>query len=154
VSDVALLLPAHPEHVRTARLVVVAAARRAGLDDDLVDELRLAVSEACARAIGLNRGDPSQRIEITVSDDATGLRVSVADRGAAQLADLDDGSSDGADGADEADGEDDADEDLLDPDLSLALITGLVERAEVATGPDGTGTVITLTWPLTPVLGI
>ncbi len=40
---VELLLTPLPAHVRTARLVVVAAARRAGLDDERVDELRLAL---------------------------------------------------------------------------------------------------------------
>ena len=136
MSDVALLLPAHPEHVRTARLVVVAAARRAGLDDELVDELRLAVGEACARAVGLHRHDASdERIEITVSDDATGLRVAVSDHGGGPLR--------GTTTSDELDSEE-----LVDPDLSLALITGLVEDAAVVTSPDGSGTVITLTWPL------
>jgi hypothetical protein len=43
VSTVELQLPPHPHHVRTARLVGVAAARRAGLSDELVDELRWAV---------------------------------------------------------------------------------------------------------------
>jgi anti-sigma regulatory factor (Ser/Thr protein kinase) len=133
MSDVALLLPAHPEHVRTARLVVVAAARRAGLADELVDELRLAVGEACARAVGLHREDATEeRIEITVSDDATGLRVAVADRAAVTEVGDDAGLGD-----------------LVDPDLSLALITGLVENADISAGPDGTGTVITLSWPLT-----
>ena len=46
-----LSLPPAPEHVRTARLVVVAAARRFGLDEELVDDVRLAVGEAVARAV-------------------------------------------------------------------------------------------------------
>ena len=54
MAVVELLLPALPAHVRTARLVVVAAARRAGLADELVDEVRLAVGEACARAVGMH----------------------------------------------------------------------------------------------------
>ena len=41
-----------PRHVRTARLVAVAVARRAGVDEALLDEIRLAVGEACARAVG------------------------------------------------------------------------------------------------------
>ena len=35
-----------PAHVRTARLVALAVARRAGVTDDLLDEIRLAVGEA------------------------------------------------------------------------------------------------------------
>ena len=53
MAHVELTLPALPAHVRTARLVGVAAARR-GLDDGLVDEVRLAVGEACSRAVGLH----------------------------------------------------------------------------------------------------
>ena len=51
---VELLLSPLPSHVRTARLVVLAAARRAGLEDGLVDEIRLAVSESTSRAVALN----------------------------------------------------------------------------------------------------
>src|SRR5213078_3077925 len=42
-------------HVRTARLVAVAVARRAGVPEDLLDEVRLAVGEACSRAVALHR---------------------------------------------------------------------------------------------------
>jgi hypothetical protein len=37
---------------------VLAAARRAGLEDGLVDEIRLAVSESTSRAVALNAGTP------------------------------------------------------------------------------------------------
>ena len=46
-----LSIPPSVEHVRTARLVAVAGARRAGLDEETVDEVRLAVGEAVARAV-------------------------------------------------------------------------------------------------------
>ncbi len=40
-----------PAHVRTARLVATAVARRSGVDEALLDEVRLAVGEACSRAV-------------------------------------------------------------------------------------------------------
>ncbi|MGD0559378.1 MAG: ATP-binding protein, partial [Streptosporangiaceae bacterium] len=40
-----------PAHVRTARLVATAVARRSGVPDSLLDEVRLAVGEACSRAV-------------------------------------------------------------------------------------------------------
>ena len=40
-----------PAHVRTARLVATAVARRSGVDETLLDEVRLAVGEACSRAV-------------------------------------------------------------------------------------------------------
>ncbi len=50
-ATVILRLPASPAHVRTARLVAAAMARRSGVDEGLLDEVRLAVGEACARAV-------------------------------------------------------------------------------------------------------
>ena len=44
-----------PAHVRTARLIAVAVARRAGVAEDLLDEVRLAVGEACSRAVELHQ---------------------------------------------------------------------------------------------------
>src|SRR5690242_18931076 len=40
-----------PAHGRTARLVATAVARRSGVDEALLDEVRLAVGEACSRAV-------------------------------------------------------------------------------------------------------
>jgi anti-sigma regulatory factor (Ser/Thr protein kinase) len=44
-------LVADPALLATARLFAAAAARAAGCDDDVVEDVRLAVSEACARAM-------------------------------------------------------------------------------------------------------
>src|SRR2546422_373473 len=52
MATVELRFSALPEHVRTARLVAAAVARRAGVDEAVLDEVRLAVGEACTRAVG------------------------------------------------------------------------------------------------------
>src|SRR5690242_11236300 len=44
-----------PAHVRTARLVATAVARRSGVAEALLDEVRLAVGEACSRAVEVHR---------------------------------------------------------------------------------------------------
>src|SRR6202035_5876446 len=44
-----------PAHVRTARLVATAVARRSGVPESLLDEVRLAVGEACSRAVEAHR---------------------------------------------------------------------------------------------------
>ena len=137
---VELLLSPLPAHVRTARLVVVAAARRAGMDDELVDELRLALGEACSRAVGLHaRHAPSTPVKVTVRDDPGGLIVTVTDVGPAAGPapdDLAEGLLDGGSAADE----------LVDPDVALAVVTGLVDAVEVE--PSATGTTVTMRWPL------
>ena len=66
MPTVELLFSALPEHVRTARLVAAAVARRAGVDEAVLDEVRLAVGEACSRAVGLYR---SSEVRILVLDD-------------------------------------------------------------------------------------
>ena len=46
MGTAALTLPPATEQVRLARLVAGAAARRSGVDEDVLDEVRLAVGEA------------------------------------------------------------------------------------------------------------
>jgi serine/threonine-protein kinase RsbW len=60
-----------PVHVRTARLVATAVARRSGVEEALLDEVRLAVGEACSRAVEAHQAQcPTEpvRIELTGSD--------------------------------------------------------------------------------------
>ena len=60
-----------PVHVRTARLVATAVARRSGVDEALLDEVRLAVGEACSRAVEAHQAQcPTEpvRIELTGTD--------------------------------------------------------------------------------------
>ena len=151
MAVVELLLPALPSHVRTARLVGVAAARRAGLPDDLLDELRLAVGEACARAVGLHaRHAPDQRVAVSITDDVTGLAVAVTDHGPAAgptVQDVTGGLVDPVATTDRPPGPEAVDQDLADPDVALALLSGLVDEIDVSTA-DGGGTTVTMRWPL------
>jgi anti-sigma regulatory factor (Ser/Thr protein kinase) len=55
MSTVRLAFSPAPVHVRTARLVGVAVARRAGVAEELLDEVRLAIGEACTRAVALHQ---------------------------------------------------------------------------------------------------
>lgn len=138
---VELLLTPLPAHVRTARLVGVAAARRAGLEDALIDELRLALGEACSRAVGLNaRHAPSEPVKVTISDDPGGLVVTVVDLGPAAGP----APTDLAEGL--LDEDDSGDDELVDPDVALAVLTGLVDGVQIT--PSSAGTTVTMRWPL------
>ena len=66
-----------PAHVRTARQVAVALARRAGLTDDILDEVRLAVGEACGLALSLQRQSRPHDPVVLVFDDDAGLTIDV-----------------------------------------------------------------------------
>lgn len=160
MAVVELMLSALSVHVRTARLVAVAAARRAGLQDDLIDEFKFAVGEACSRAVGLHaRHAPDEPVRIRIEDGATGLVVAIADVGpggrpaeAGGLVDLAAGllAEDEPSELDSPDNPGDGAQEWLDPDLSLALLVGLVETTTVEAGLRGT--TVTMRWPL-PLLG-
>jgi serine/threonine-protein kinase RsbW len=78
-----LQIPASPEYIAIVRLVVssLASARRA-LADERVDDLKLAVSEACTNAIEAHSssGRP-EPVTITVLEGEERLEVQITDRG-------------------------------------------------------------------------
>ncbi|MDQ2725272.1 MAG: ATP-binding protein [Acidimicrobiales bacterium] len=78
-----LEIPARPEYVAIVRLVVssLAAARRA-LVDERLDDLKLAVSEACTNAMEAHRSVGIQApVTIRVVEGPERLEVHVDDRG-------------------------------------------------------------------------
>ncbi len=141
MATVELRFSAQPEHVRTARLVAAAVARRAGVDEAVLDEVRLAVGEACSRAVGLHRtNNITAPVKVALTEEEKTFSIEVSDevptpgdpvpgaRGAAGT---------GSRGTElEADGED---------DMGLAVISGLVDDLEVVGGENGGS--IRMSWP-------
>ena len=85
VATVELRFSALPAHVRTARLVAAAVARRSGVDEAVLDEVRLAVGEACSRAVHLHRRHcPDRPVLVTLVDDVDAFRVAVTDEAPAE----------------------------------------------------------------------
>ncbi len=129
MGTAALTLPPATEQVRLARLVAGAAARRSGVDEDVLDEVRLAVGEACALAVIKHQGSDLAadiRVEMTDYPDRFSVRVfnQIPDASAAP----------------------DSDE-----SMALALISALAPESAVEQA--GPGTVIEMTWPVEgPVL--
>ena len=142
-----------PAHVRTARLIALAVARRAGVDEQLLDEVRLAVGEACSRAVNVHQGsDTDAPIVMLLSDEQDRFSVQVTDQGplegataAPDLDDLDPQALTDAAGSDT-----DPLPDLLPPGFGLAVISGLVEDVSVTSDSDGTS--VRMTWPATDVM--
>ncbi len=80
MSTVTLRLPATAVHVRTARLIAAAMARRSGVDEEVLDEVRLAVGEACARAVRQHeRHGVTAPVTVEFAD-ADGLEIAVLDQ--------------------------------------------------------------------------
>ncbi|MEU5657910.1 ATP-binding protein [Streptomyces sp. NPDC047737] len=139
MPTVELRFSAQPEHVRTARLVAAAVARRAGVDEAVLDEVRLAVGEACSRAVGLHRShDIAAPVTVVLTEEEKAFSIEVGD---GLLASGSDPSRPGAAGGA---GPDEAEADSED-EMGLAVISGLVDDVEVLTGAEGG--VIRMTWP-------
>ncbi|MEV7966516.1 ATP-binding protein [Sphaerisporangium sp. NPDC088356] len=80
MATVELTFSALPAHVRTARLVATAIARRTGVAEELLDEVRLAVGEACSRAVEAHRVHcPGEPIRIELCDESGRFEVTVTD---------------------------------------------------------------------------
>lgn len=81
MPTVSLSFTALPEHVRTARLVATAVARRLGLPEESLEEVRLAVGEACVRAVSrTNAAGLATPVQVDMTDDDGVFAVVVRDR--------------------------------------------------------------------------
>ncbi|MBD0838833.1 MULTISPECIES: ATP-binding protein [unclassified Streptomyces] len=137
MATVELRFSALPEHVRTARLVAAAVARRAGVDEAVLDEVRLAVGEACTRAVGLHQlGGVTAPVKVVLIEEEKQFSIEVGDEAPRSA------PGDRAPGAAGEDAESEEDE------MGLAVISGLVDDVEVTAGEHGG--LIRMTWPTTP----
>ena len=133
-----LAISPRPELVRIARMMSVSMARRGGLPDPLLDEVRLAVGEAVSRAVLINAGrDGSVPVRLILLEDDRGYQVDVHDAGDPTTVpdmplDLPDLSAEDA-------------LSNLPAGMDLALIAGMADHFEVRPDPVG-GTIIRLRW--------
>lgn len=79
-ASVRLAIPPQPDQARVARLVVGTAARTAGIPEGRIDDIRLAVSEAVAVAMGRHRThDQTEDIVVMLSQAPGWFHVEVFD---------------------------------------------------------------------------
>lgn len=126
-ASVTVTIAHDPALVRTVRLVAASVARRAGRDEEFVEEVRLAAGEACALFLGevgaaVPEGDP---VEVTITID-DGLRVEVSTPAAVSVEDHPDSDLDG-----------------IEP---WALLRGLIDDFEVF--QDEKQTKVSMRWAL------
>jgi len=134
--DVDLTIPPKPEYVALVRHVVGAAARMGGLSPDLVDNVKLAVSEAATNAVTVSqRASSDEAVRVTAELEGDRLLVEVTDRGShdealrtLQSGDTDPSSLDFS----------------FERGLSLPLIQGLVDEFEIQ-AREGGGSVVRMT---------
>jgi serine/threonine-protein kinase RsbW len=79
-SDIRLTVPARPENVALIRHVLGALAAALALPPALIDDMRLAVTEACTNVVR-HAYDGEGTIDVVVRPRGTALEVVVADEG-------------------------------------------------------------------------
>ena len=129
-ESVTIAIARDPALVRTVRLVAAAVARRAAVHEAMIEEIRLAVGEACAVMIGIEEtdvaqqtSDPSERVVVRMTLENT---VDAAIEG--RVADLS--------------------IDLAGLDLNpWALLQGLSD--ELSVRDEGGRTTVSMSWPIT-----
>ncbi|MEV7199740.1 ATP-binding protein [Streptomyces griseoluteus] len=139
MATVELRFSALPEHVRTARLVAAAVARRAGVDDAVLDEVRLAVGEACSRAVGLHQSvGITAPVKVALIEEEKLFSIEVGDEAPHAV------PAERVAGGASADADVEAEED----EMGLAVISGLVDDVQVTTSENGG--LIRMSWPTVP----
>lgn len=129
-SAVTVTIARDPALVRTVRLVAASVARRAGRDEEFVEEVRLAAGEACALflgeggSVGTTEGDP---VAVTITiEEADTLSVDVSTAGLVDVEDHPDSDLEGIE--------------------AWALLRGLIDDFKVSQGP--TQTTVSMRWSL------
>jgi anti-sigma regulatory factor (Ser/Thr protein kinase) len=126
-TGISVSIARDPALVRTVRLVAAAVVRRTSADEDFVEEVRLAVGEACALLVGSESVDAGSAGPVEVSmrlEDR--LRVVVRTAGEVTVGDAPASDVDG-----------------VEP---WALLRGLIEDFEIQR--DAAGTALSMSWPL------
>jgi anti-sigma regulatory factor (Ser/Thr protein kinase) len=124
VAEVEIGIPPRSAYVAVVRLAVAALARQAGLDGDVVDNLRIAVSEACTTAVFAHEAAGSEDPIVIRWDDADDRLV----------VEVEDAAGTGPGGPAPEDSQGFATRDVM----SSALLESLVDESSVARGAAGT----------------
>jgi anti-sigma regulatory factor (Ser/Thr protein kinase) len=127
-TGITVAISRDPALVRTVRLVVAAVARRTARDEEFVEEVRLAVGEACALLVGPDASQAATASPVEVSMRLED-RLRVVVRAAGSVAVEDDPTSD------------------IDGIEPWALLRGLIEDFTISRD-DGV-TALSMSWPLT-----
>ena len=121
--SVRLEIPPHSAYVAIARLAITSLGRTAGLDEEKLDDLKIAISEACANAVlSVQEAGIDSPIEIAFAARGDLLEVVVAHGGAAADADAPEADSHGF---------------STQRVMSMALLRSLVDEIELTPRVDG-----------------
>jgi serine/threonine-protein kinase RsbW len=112
-SDITLTLPARPENIALVRHMIGALGAAIRLPNATVNDMRLAVTEACTNVVRHAYSSDDGRIEVVIRPDGEAINVIVSDHGRGL------GRS----------------PDVAGPGLGLSLIAALTDRLEIDHAP-------------------
>jgi len=128
---VRLSFPAKPDYLLLARLALAGIGRTTPVSDELLADLKLAITEACGNCVRHAYPDGEGDVSIAYALDGESLEMVVEDRGV------------GIDGA--------APKPTTDESgMGMAIIRTVVDELEIRPGADGRGTVVRMTKRLAP----
>ena len=133
---VSLTIPAEPRWLALCRLVLSGVCRLGPVDDEVLADLKLAVTEACSNSVrhAYDQEGDSGLVSVRYELGAKAVRVEVADAGHGfrfdrPIPEL--GPQ--------------PDEEVREDEMGLAIIHALVDEVEIGAGPAGRGTKIIFT---------
>jgi serine/threonine-protein kinase RsbW len=135
-----LTFPAKADYLLLARLALAGLARRVPMDEEVLADLKLAVTEACGNAVRHAYAETAGRVDVSfvVGDDR--LQMIVEDEGAGLTLPLDGVPPLEAEPTPES----------FEGGMGIAIIRAVVDELEVRDGADGRGTVVHMTKYLSP----
>ncbi len=132
---VRLSFPAKPDYLLLARLALAGLARTLPAEDDVVADLKLAVTEACGNVVRHAYGDDPGDVFVSYVVRGDALEILVEDQGRG----LEGTETSAAAMPAPADG-----------GMGMAIIRTIVDELAIEAGADGRGTVIRMTKRLAP----
>jgi serine/threonine-protein kinase RsbW len=139
---VTLTMPAKTEFLVLARLALAGIAREVAMDEAVLADLKLAVTEACGNAVrhANTTGQGAVRVRFEMTDEA--IEIAVEDEGAGKPPVVPTEAPD-AESLFQA-------EDLSEGGMGLAIIRAIVDELEVDGRSDAPGTVVRMRKHLVP----
>jgi anti-sigma regulatory factor (Ser/Thr protein kinase) len=135
-DEVRLSFPAKSDYLLLARLALSGLARDGRIDDELLADLKLAVTEACGNAVRHAYPDGEGEVSVSYLVDGEVLVILVEDQGA---------------GIQEEERAPDEIEQPLNGGMGMSIMRAIVDQLEIGAGADGRGTVVQMTKRLEPL---
>lgn len=126
---VRLSFPAKPDYLLLARLALSGIGRSAPVSDELLADLKLAITEACGNSVRHAYPDGEGDVTVSYLFDGEAIEMTVEDQGV--------GLPSGAATSGPSPGGDSG--------MGMSIIRTIVDDVELGAGPEGRGTVVRMT---------